>query len=181
MEKSLPATAKPWCSQTHEQKKKGQGLWSLLFVTCIFHLRCARIICLSPYILLIITYEYFGLYMKVMQREKPGHIFTIQRNLCDWPPKPPHVPCQSPHFCILFFGCDGSPLLHTGFLWLPWAGATLCCDVRASHCGGPSRGAQAPSVWGSAVAAHRLSCSLACRSFLDQGSNLCPLPFKVDF
>ena len=74
----------------------------LLFITRIFHLSYALILCLSPYIFLIITYEYFGLYMKVMQREKPGHIFTIQRNLRDWPPKPAHVPSQSPHFCIYF-------------------------------------------------------------------------------
>ena len=36
----------------------------------------------------------------------------------------------------LCFGCVGSSLLHVGFLQLRQPGATLCCSVRASHCGG---------------------------------------------
>ena len=36
----------------------------------------------------------------------------------------------------VFFGCLGSLLLHTGFLQLRRAGATLRCGVQASHCGG---------------------------------------------
>ena len=39
-------------------------------------------------------------------------------------------------FYFLFFGCSVSSLVLTGFLQLLWAGATLCCSVRASHCGG---------------------------------------------
>ena len=37
-------------------------------------------------------------------------------------------------------------------------------------------------LWGtgSVVVAHRLSCSTACRIFLDQGSNLCLLHWQVD-
>ena len=37
---------------------------------------------------------------------------------------------------IFIFGCVGSSLLHAGFLQLQRGRATLCCDVRASHCGG---------------------------------------------
>ena len=33
---------------------------------------------------------------------------------------------------------------------------------------------------GSVVVAHRLSCSLTCRIFLDQGSNPCPMHWQVD-
>ena len=40
-------------------------------------------------------------------------------------------------FIYLFiYGCIRSSLLCTGFLYLWWAGATLCCGVRTSHCGG---------------------------------------------
>ena len=39
-------------------------------------------------------------------------------------------------FMYLFFGCVGSLLLHAGFLQLQRAGATLCCGVLVSHCGG---------------------------------------------
>ena len=38
-------------------------------------------------------------------------------------------------FCFCF-GCVGSSLLCAGFLQLQWAGATLRCGVRASHCSG---------------------------------------------
>ena len=53
--------------------------------------------------------------------------------------------------------------------------------ARASHCGGVSCcGAQAPGHIGSVVAAHRLSCPVACETFPDQGSNPCPLHWQVD-
>ena len=35
-------------------------------------------------------------------------------------------------------------------------------------------------VWASAAVAHRLSCSMACGIFLDQGLNPCPLHWQVD-
>ena len=38
--------------------------------------------------------------------------------------------------CLLIFGCTGSSLLRTGFLWLQLSGATLGCAAWASHCGG---------------------------------------------
>ena len=35
-------------------------------------------------------------------------------------------------------------------------------------------------VWASVVAACRLSCSMACGLFLEQGLNLCPLNWQAD-
>ena len=62
-------------------------------------------------------------------------------------------------FLILFiFGCIGSSLLRAGFLQLQWAGATLRCGARASHCGGFSCcGARALGARASVVAALGLS------------------------
>ena len=49
-------------------------------------------------------------------------------------------------------------LLHTGFLYLLQAGSTLCCGVRASHCGGFSCcGPRALGMWASVVVAHGFS------------------------
>ena len=39
-------------------------------------------------------------------------------------------------FYLFIFGCVGSSLLRAGFLQLQRAGATLCCSVWVSHCGG---------------------------------------------
>ena len=51
----------------------------------------------------------------------------------------------------------------------------------ASHCSGCSCcRAQALGMQASVVMAHRLSCFAACQTFLDQGSNLCPLHWQVD-
>ena len=89
----------------------------------------------------------------------------------------------------------------TGFLWSWRAGATLCCDVWAFHCGGLAcGGAWDLGWWASAIVAHRLSncdswalelglsgcgahrfsCSEARRVFPGQGSNPCPLHWQVD-
>ena len=72
------------------------------------------------------------------------------------------------------------------------AGATLRCGVQASHCSGfsccraQSLGARAPVVVAhglqsaaSVIVAHELSCSAACGTFLDQGSNPCPLHWQA--
>ena len=67
-------------------------------------------------------------------------------------------------------------------------GATLHCDVRDSHCGGFScfraralgAWAQALGARASAVVVHGFRCSPACGTFLDQGSNPCPLHLQVD-
>ena len=57
--------------------------------------------------------------------------------------------------------------------------------VVASHAGAPAcSGLGSRSLGlhssGSAVVAHRLSCSTACGIFPDQGSNPSPLPWQVD-
>ena len=60
-------------------------------------------------------------------------------------------------------------------------GLLSSCGVQASCCGGFSCfGAQALGTWASVVVAHGLSCPEACGTFLDQGSNQCPLHCKVD-
>ena len=57
----------------------------------------------------------------------------------------------------LHWGCVGSSLLHVGFLWLRWAGATLPRGARASHCRVFSRcGARALGVWTLVVVARGL-------------------------
>ena len=79
-------------------------------------------------------------------------------------------------FIYLFIGFVGSSLLHTGFLWLWRAGATLRCGARASHCGGfACCRAQALGAQASEVVVHGLSCSAACGIFPDQGLNPCLL------
>ena len=79
---------------------------------------------------------------------------------------------------LFIFGSTGSLLLHPG------AWDLLCIsDARASHCSGffccraPALGTQAQYLQhaASVVVAYRLSTSEACRIFLDEGSNLCPL------
>ena len=106
----------------------------------------------------------------------------------------------SPVYLFFIFGCIGSSLLHVGFLWLWRAGSTLRCGAWASHrggfscCGARALGAQASVVAarglsvcgvraesaGSVVVVRGLSCSMACRIFLDQGANLCPLHWQAD-
>ena len=80
------------------------------------------------------------------------------------------------------------------YFWLHWVfvavrglslvaarGATLRCGARASRCSGFSCcGARALGMWASVVVAHRLSCSVACGIFPDQGSHPCPLRWQVD-
>ena len=90
--------------------------------------------------------------------------------------------------CLFISGCVGSALLPVGFLQLRRAGATLLavCGlliVVASLVGEPglqARGLQ--QLWhvGLVVVAHRLSCSVACGIFPDQGSNPCPLHWQAD-
>ena len=60
-------------------------------------------------------------------------------------------------------------MLCVGFLWLGPVGATLCCG-GFSCCR-----AQALGLIALVVVTRGLSCPIACRVFLDQGSNLCPL------
>ena len=67
-----------------------------------------------------------------------------------------------------FSGCGGQELLSS-------------CGAWASHCGGLScREGQALGTQASVVVEHWLTCSVACRIFLAQGSNPCPLQKQVD-
>ena len=76
---------------------------------------------------------------------------------------------------LFIFGCTGSLLLCTGFLWLWITGAALwlwcgsgfsCCRARALGCSG-------------LVVVHWLRCLATCEISLDQRSNLCPLHQQV--
>ena len=85
------------------------------------------------------------------------------------------------YFYLFIFDCIGSSLLRAGFLWLLRVGATLHCGARASHCTGFSCcRAWALGTWASVVVAHGPSCSVECGIFPDQGSNPCPLQWRVD-
>ena len=89
----------------------------------------------------------------------------------------------------LFFVC-----LFLIYFWLCWVFFAVCwlSLVAASRgysslqcvgfsCSGFSCcGAQALGTWASVVVARRLSCSVACGIFPDQGSNPCPLHWQVD-
>ena len=67
-----------------------------------------------------------------------------------------------------------------GFLWFQRAGPTLHCSSQASHCGVSCCKAQALRCMDSVVVARRLRCPSACRIFLEQGSNPCPMHWQVD-
>ena len=61
-------------------------------------------------------------------------------------------------FYLFIFGCVGSSLLCTSFLWLRWAEATLRFSTWASYCGGFSCcGARALGLQASVVVACGLS------------------------
>ena len=81
-------------------------------------------------------------------------------------------------FCLLMFlfrlifGCSGSLLLHCPGCH-EW-GLFSSCWVWPPHCGGLSSFRARASV----VVALRLSHSVACGIFPDQGSNLCPLHWR---
>ena len=59
-------------------------------------------------------------------------------------------------------------------------GAVLHCSSWASHCGGFSGGAQALECMGLVAVVCRLSCSVACGVFPDQGLNPCLLHWQAD-
>ena len=91
-------------------------------------------------------------------------------------------------FDLLIFGCPGSSLLCRLSLVAVSRGYSLAvvCGLLipvASLVVGPglkARGLQELQRKGAGVVVHRLSCSVACGIFPDQGSNQCPLHCKVD-
>ena len=72
----------------------------------------------------------------------------------------------------------GAPL----WLWCPGFWSRWLLLVWSSSSGARRRSVAAPgrAGAGSAVAAHRLSCSVVCGVFPDQGSNSCLLRWQVD-
>ena len=84
-------------------------------------------------------------------------------------------------FILFIYGCVGSSFLCEGFLQLRQVGATLHRSARGPS---PSRPLLLWSTGsrraGSAIVAHRPSCSAACGIFPDQGSNPCPLHWQAD-
>ena len=72
-----------------------------------------------------------------------------------------------PVYLFVYFGCTGQSLLHGLFLQL-----RAVASLVAEH-----------ELWStdSVVSDQRLSCSLACGIFLDQGSNLCLLHWQVNY
>ena len=99
-------------------------------------------------------------------------------------------------FTITFFfisGCPGSSLLH-GLSLVALSGsyfllavcrlliavASFVAEHRLQAVRASAVAAPGLQGTGSAVVVQRLSCSKACRIFLDQGSNLCLLPWQAD-
>ena len=79
------------------------------------------------------------------------------------------------------------------FIYIFLAALGLCCAQTISSCSAVSGDCSLLMVHGllllcsmgsslpsSVAAVHRLSCSMACRIFLDQGWNPCPLLWQVD-
>ena len=113
------------------------------------------------------------------------YIFS-ERNIIDCYSLLAQTQSSYPFDFFFFFGCVGSLLLHTGFLQLQQAGATLHCSA-VSCCGAWALGMRASVVvacglqsTGSVVVVHGLSCFTACGIFPDQGSNPCPLHWQAD-
>ena len=84
------------------------------------------------------------------------------------------------NFYLFIYGCVGSSFLCKGFLQLRQVGATLHRGARASHHRGLLLRSTGSRRTGSAIMAHRPSCSAACGIFPDQGSNPCPLHWQAD-
>ena len=92
--------------------------------------------------------------------------------------KPPKLIYSSKIFLIqtnfFFFNWAEFSLLHVGFFWLWWAGATLRCRAQAL-------GTQASVMQhlGLVVVVHGLSCSKACGIFQDEAYNSYPLHWQA--
>ena len=85
--------------------------------------------------------------------------------------------CSGSEWRLTFVAAHGHLRVATSLV----AEHRLC--ARASAVGHAGSVAVVHSIWStdSVAVVHRLSCSLACTVFLDQGSNLCPLHWQVDF
>ena len=76
--------------------------------------------------------------------------------------------------------CREWGLLFSCGAWASLSGGFSCCGAQALGRVGSVVAARGLWSSGSVVVAHRLSCSVGCRIFLDQGSNLCLLHWQAD-
>ena len=91
-------------------------------------------------------------------------------------------------FISFIFGCAGSLLLCGLFSGCSKRGPLSSCGAWASHCHGCScsraralaRAGCSSCDGGLSSCVHRLSCSVACGIFSDQGSNPCPIHWQAD-
>ena len=85
---------------------------------------------------------------------------------------------------LLIFGCAEPSLMCADFSLVAPSRGSANHGTRVSHYGDFSccraHELQYLRIVGSAVMARRLSCSVACGIFPDQGSNWCPLCCRTD-
>ena len=83
--------------------------------------------------------------------------------------------------CIIYlFGCSGSLLLCKVFSSCGKLGLRLVAEHELLTAVSSLVAEHGLQSLDSVVVAHGLSCSAACRIFLGQGSNLCPLNWQAD-
>ena len=82
--------------------------------------------------------------------------------------------------CGLFSSFGERELPSSGDVQASPCGGFFCCRAWALGCGASVVAVPGLSSTGSIVVAHRLSCSIECGIFLDQGSNLCLLHWQAD-
>ena len=80
----------------------------------------------------------------------------------------------------LFSSSGERELPYSGGVQASHGGGFSCCRAWALGCRASVVAIPGLSSTGSIVVAHRLSCSMECGIFLDQGSNLCLLHWQVD-
>ena len=80
----------------------------------------------------------------------------------------------------LFSSSGERELPSSGGVQASHGGGFSCCRAWALGCWASVVAIPGLSSTGSIVVAHRLSCSMECGIFLDQGSNLCLLHWQAD-
>ena len=165
------------------------ALRSLILQSCFFKAPDQSLKLLAPAkkLAYILSSGHFSLLTKLMTRYTAQSSVQFSKAAPEWRS---HV--GAVHFLwfidVFIFSCAESSFLCGLFsYWGKW-GLLSSCHVWASHCSGFSRcGAQAPGCVGfcscdSQALEHKFnSCGAwACGIFLDRGSNLCLLHWRVD-
>ena len=90
--------------------------------------------------------------------------------------------CSIVFICLFVFGCAGS-LLRCAGCSCSERGLLSSCSAQASRCSGFSLVVEhgLEGVQSSLIVMHRLSCSVACGIFPNQGSNSYLLHWQADF